>query len=44
MGYNARPNNVLLFLGALEQCLQAQKLKVASGGVDAANAVYANNP
>jgi alanine-glyoxylate transaminase/serine-glyoxylate transaminase/serine-pyruvate transaminase len=44
MGYNARPSNVVLFLGALEQCVQAQKLKKTSGGVAAANAVYANSP
>ena len=44
MGHNARPSSVLLFLAALEQCLQTQKLKSASGGVAAANAVYANSP
>jgi alanine-glyoxylate transaminase / serine-glyoxylate transaminase / serine-pyruvate transaminase len=44
MGYNARPSNVLLFLAALEQCLQAQELKNASGGVAAANAIYTNSP
>jgi alanine-glyoxylate transaminase/serine-glyoxylate transaminase/serine-pyruvate transaminase len=42
MGYNARPNVVLQFLGALEQCLRAQGVKVAPGaGVAAANEVYA---
>jgi alanine-glyoxylate transaminase/serine-glyoxylate transaminase/serine-pyruvate transaminase len=42
MGYNARPANVLLFLGALEQCLQAQGLKITPGaGVGAANQAYA---
>jgi alanine-glyoxylate transaminase/serine-glyoxylate transaminase/serine-pyruvate transaminase len=42
MGYNARPSVVLLFLGALEQCLLAQGCKVTPGaGVAAANAVYA---
>ena len=38
----ARPGVVLLFLGALEQCLQSQGCKVTPGaGVAAANAVYA---
>jgi alanine-glyoxylate transaminase / serine-glyoxylate transaminase / serine-pyruvate transaminase len=42
MGHNARANNVLLILAALEQCLQAQGVKVAPGaGVVAANKVYA---
>jgi alanine-glyoxylate transaminase/serine-glyoxylate transaminase/serine-pyruvate transaminase len=42
MGYNARPSVVLLFLGALEQCLHAQGCKVAPGaGVAAANTVFA---
>jgi alanine-glyoxylate transaminase / serine-glyoxylate transaminase / serine-pyruvate transaminase len=42
MGHNSRPNNVLLFLGALEQCLLMQGLKVTPGsGVAAANRVYA---
>ena len=41
MGYNARPAVVLLFLAALEQCLQAQGCKLTPGaGVAAANAVY----
>jgi alanine-glyoxylate transaminase/serine-glyoxylate transaminase/serine-pyruvate transaminase len=35
MGYSSRPANVLLFLGALEQCLKAQ-----GAGVTAANGVY----
>lgn len=35
MGYNSRPNNVLLVLAALEQCLGA------TGGVAAANRAYA---
>jgi len=42
MGYSSRANNVLLFLAALEQCLQIQGGKVAPGaGVAAANSVYA---
>jgi alanine-glyoxylate transaminase / serine-glyoxylate transaminase / serine-pyruvate transaminase len=42
MGYNSRPGVVLLFLGALEQCLQAQGCKVTPGaGVAAANTAYA---
>jgi alanine-glyoxylate transaminase/serine-glyoxylate transaminase/serine-pyruvate transaminase len=42
MGHGSRPNNVLLLLGALEQCLQGQGVKVAPGaGVAAANRVYA---
>jgi alanine-glyoxylate transaminase/serine-glyoxylate transaminase/serine-pyruvate transaminase len=42
MGYNSRPGVVLLFLGALEQCLLAQGYKVTPGaGVAAANGVYA---
>jgi alanine-glyoxylate transaminase/serine-glyoxylate transaminase/serine-pyruvate transaminase len=41
MGHNARPNNVLLFLAALEQCLQVQGLKFQPGaGVAAANHAY----
>ena len=41
MGYNSRPGVVLLFLGALEQCLAGQGVKVAGGaGVAAANGVY----
>jgi alanine-glyoxylate transaminase/serine-glyoxylate transaminase/serine-pyruvate transaminase len=41
MGYNARANNVLLVLAALEQCLAAQGVKVTPGaGVAAANCVY----
>jgi alanine-glyoxylate transaminase/serine-glyoxylate transaminase/serine-pyruvate transaminase len=41
MGYNSRPNNVLLFLAALEQCLTSQGVAVAPGaGVAAANKVY----
>jgi alanine-glyoxylate transaminase/serine-glyoxylate transaminase/serine-pyruvate transaminase len=41
MGYNSRPGVVLLFLGALEQCLIAQGCKVTPGaGVAAANAAY----
>ncbi len=43
MGFNAKPAVVLLFLAALEQCLQSQGLKFMSGaGVAAANAVYAS--
>jgi len=42
MGYNSCPDNVLLVLSALEQCLIAQGVKVEPGaGVGAANAVYA---
>ena len=41
MGYNSRPDVVLLFLGALEQCLASQDVKVQAGaGVAAANRVY----
>ncbi|CAN5349684.1 alanine--glyoxylate aminotransferase family protein [soil metagenome] len=41
MGVTSRPANVLLFLAALEQCLQAQGAKVNSGaGVAAANMAY----
>ncbi|HLJ94489.1 MAG TPA: alanine--glyoxylate aminotransferase family protein [Gemmataceae bacterium] len=42
MGYGSRPNNVLLFLAALEQCLLAQKAQIELGaGVAAANRAYA---
>jgi len=42
MGFSSRANNVLLFLAALEQCLQMQGGKVPPGaGVAAANSVYA---
>jgi alanine-glyoxylate transaminase/serine-glyoxylate transaminase/serine-pyruvate transaminase len=41
MGTNSRPEVVLLFLGALEQCLMSQGVKVQPGaGVAAANRVY----
>jgi alanine-glyoxylate transaminase/serine-glyoxylate transaminase/serine-pyruvate transaminase len=41
MGYNSRPEVVLLFLGALEQCLASQGHKVQPGaGVAAANRIY----
>ena len=41
MGYGSRPNNVLLFLAALEQCLLDQGLRINAGlGVAAANEVY----
>jgi alanine-glyoxylate transaminase/serine-glyoxylate transaminase/serine-pyruvate transaminase len=41
MGYSSRPNNVLLLLAALEQCLLAQGVKVSPGaGVAAANRSY----
>jgi alanine-glyoxylate transaminase/serine-glyoxylate transaminase/serine-pyruvate transaminase len=41
MGYTSRPNNVLLFLAALEQCLATQRVAVQAGaGVAAANGVY----
>lgn len=43
MGFSSRPNNVLLFLAALEQCLLAQGAKVTPGaGVAAANRAYAS--
>ncbi len=42
MGHNAREDNVLILLAALEQCLHAQGVKVPPGaGVAAANKVYA---
>jgi alanine-glyoxylate transaminase/serine-glyoxylate transaminase/serine-pyruvate transaminase len=42
MGHASRPANVLLFLGALEQCLMAQGVKITPGaGVAAANQSYA---
>jgi alanine-glyoxylate transaminase/serine-glyoxylate transaminase/serine-pyruvate transaminase len=41
MGYNSRPDVVLMFLGALEQCLTMQGVKAQPGcGVAAANRVY----
>jgi alanine-glyoxylate transaminase/serine-glyoxylate transaminase/serine-pyruvate transaminase len=41
MGYGSRQNNVLLFLGALEQCLSAQGMNVEAGATSAAaNRVY----
>jgi alanine-glyoxylate transaminase/serine-glyoxylate transaminase/serine-pyruvate transaminase len=41
MGHNSRPDVVLLFLAALEQCLANQGIKVQPGsGVAAANRVY----
>lgn len=41
MGTNSRPDVVLLFLAALEQCLTSQGIKVQPGaGVAAANRVY----
>lgn len=41
MGHNSRPDVVLLFLAALEQCLVSQGHKVQPGaGVTAANRVY----
>jgi len=41
MGFGSRPSNVILFLGALEQCLSAQGAKITAGaGVAAANQVY----
>jgi len=41
MGHNSRPDVVLLFLAALEQCLSNQGIKVQPGaGVSAANRVY----
>lgn len=45
MGYNSRPNIVLLVLGALEQCLQAQGVKLTPGAaVAAANRIYSQSP
>jgi alanine-glyoxylate transaminase / serine-glyoxylate transaminase / serine-pyruvate transaminase len=42
MGFSSRPNKVLVFLAALEQCLLAQGAKIAPGaGVAAANRAYA---
>jgi alanine-glyoxylate transaminase/serine-glyoxylate transaminase/serine-pyruvate transaminase len=44
MGYGSRPNNVLLFLAALEQCLLAQGAKIKPGaGVAEANRFYAHS-
>jgi alanine-glyoxylate transaminase/serine-glyoxylate transaminase/serine-pyruvate transaminase len=41
MGHNSRPDVVLLFLGALEQCLTSQGVKMPPGsGVAAANRIY----
>ncbi len=41
MGHNSRPDVVLLFLAALEQCLASQGIKIQPGaGVAAANRVY----
>jgi alanine-glyoxylate transaminase / serine-glyoxylate transaminase / serine-pyruvate transaminase len=41
MGHNSRPDVVLLFLAALEQCLSNQGIKVQHGaGVSAANRLY----
>jgi alanine-glyoxylate transaminase/serine-glyoxylate transaminase/serine-pyruvate transaminase len=41
MGHNSRPNVVLLFLAALEQCLTRQGVKLSPGsGVAAANRAY----
>jgi alanine-glyoxylate transaminase/serine-glyoxylate transaminase/serine-pyruvate transaminase len=41
MGHNSRPDVVLLFLGALEQCLAGQGVRVQPGSaVAAANRVY----
>jgi alanine-glyoxylate transaminase/serine-glyoxylate transaminase/serine-pyruvate transaminase len=43
MGHNSRPDVVLLFLGALEQCLLGQGVKIKPGaGVAAANDFYAS--
>lgn len=42
MGYGSKPNNVLLFLAALEKCLLGQGAKIIPGtGVAAAEQVYA---
>jgi alanine-glyoxylate transaminase/serine-glyoxylate transaminase/serine-pyruvate transaminase len=44
MGHSSRPNNVLLFLGALEQCLAQQGLRFSAGAsIAAANRVYAES-
>jgi alanine-glyoxylate transaminase/serine-glyoxylate transaminase/serine-pyruvate transaminase len=41
MGHNSRANNVLVLLGALEQCLQSVGCKITPGaGVAAANKAY----
>ncbi len=41
MGHNSRPDVVLLFLAALEQCLASQRINVQPGaGVTAANRIY----
>src|SRR5262249_52758804 len=41
MGHNSTRNNVLLFLGALQQCLMKQGVKMSPvGGVRAANEIY----
>jgi alanine-glyoxylate transaminase/serine-glyoxylate transaminase/serine-pyruvate transaminase len=40
MGHASRRKNVLLFLSALETVLKAQGVKVNTGGLDAASAVY----
>src|SRR5262249_19475945 len=36
MGYSSQPNNVLLFLAALEQCLQSQGVRITPGAAVAA--------
>ncbi len=42
MGHGSRPNNVLLFLAALEQCLVQQGVKIRAGAsIAAANQAYA---
>jgi alanine-glyoxylate transaminase/serine-glyoxylate transaminase/serine-pyruvate transaminase len=44
MGHNSRPEVVLLFLAALEQCIAGQGAKIKPGaGVAAANAYYTAN-
>jgi alanine-glyoxylate transaminase/serine-glyoxylate transaminase/serine-pyruvate transaminase len=41
MGAGSRPENVLFFLAALEQCLMSQKISIVPGsGIAAANGVY----
>ena len=40
MGHSARQKNVFLFLSALEAVLKAQSVKVGSGALGAASAVY----
>jgi alanine-glyoxylate transaminase/serine-glyoxylate transaminase/serine-pyruvate transaminase len=44
MGHNSRPNNVLILLAALEQCLLAQGWKLTPGaGIAAANTIFTSS-